>query len=71
MYQILTAIEIMDNEDEMTTVRDIKEYLQKIDYNIDLSIVNSSIRYYRRNGLIRCKHNPYKHPLNTSYQNGM
>ena len=52
----------MDNEKKMTTVQGIKEYLQKIDYNIDINIVNSSIRHYRRNGLIRRKHNPYKHP---------
>ena len=63
MYQILTAIEKMDNENNNTTVRAITEHLQIIDHNIDINIVNSSIRHYRKNGLIRRKHNPYKHPF--------
>lgn len=63
MHQILTAIEIMNNENNITTVRTVTEHLQMIDYNIDINIVNSSIRHYRRNGLIKRKHNPYKHPF--------
>jgi len=63
MYQILTAIEKMDNENNNTTVRAITEHLQIIDHNIDINIVNSSIRHYRKNGLIRRKHSPYKHPF--------
>lgn len=63
MYQILTAIEKMDNEKNNNTVRAITEHLQIIDHNIDINIVNSSIRHYRKNGLIRRKHSPYKHPF--------
>jgi len=59
MYQILTAIEKMDNENNIATVRVITEHLQIIDHNIDINIVNSSIRHNRRIGLIRRKHNPY------------
>ena len=69
MYQILTAIERMDNENKITTIRGITEYLQKIDHNIDINIVNSSIRHYRRNSLIRRKHNPYKHPFEYELSN--
>ena len=63
MYQIFTAIEIMNIMNKETTVLDITECLQEIDYNIDINIVNSSIRHYRSNGLIRRKHNPYKRPF--------
>ncbi len=59
MYQILTAIEIINNENKETAVRGITEYLQKIDHNIDINISNSSIRHYRGNGLIRRKHSLY------------
>jgi len=69
MYQILTAIERMDNENKMTTVRCIKEYLQKIDHNIEINIVNSSIRHYRRNGLLRRKHSPYRCPFEYELSN--
>ena len=49
----------MNNENKETIVRDIAESLQKIEPNIDSNNVNSSIRHYRRNGLISRKHNPY------------
>ena len=35
--------------------------LEAID--IDINIVNSSIRHYRTNGLVKRKHNPYKCPF--------
>ena len=53
----------MNKENKITTIRGITGYLQKIDHNIDINIINSSIRHYRRNGLIRRKHNPYKRPF--------
>lgn len=53
----------MHNENEITTVRGITEYLQNIDYNKDFNIENSSIRQYHRNGLIGCKYNSYKRPF--------
>ena len=61
MYQIFTAIEIMNNENNPTTIRDITVYLKKNEPDIDINIVNSSIRHYRKNGLVKRKHNPYKH----------
>ena len=69
MYQILTAIETMDNVNKITTVRGITEHLQVIDHHIDINTVNSSIRRYRRNGLIMRKHNPYKHPFDYKLSN--
>ena len=63
MYQILTVIETMNKENKITTIRSITEYLQVIAHHIDINIVNSSIRHYHRNGLIRRKHNLYKHPF--------
>lgn len=63
MYQILTAIEIIDNENNSTTIRDITEYLQKNEPEIDINIVNSSIRHYRKNGLVKRKHKPYLRPF--------
>jgi len=38
MYQILTVIEIMNNENKENIVRCIAEYFQKVGYNIDLNI---------------------------------
>ena len=61
-YQILSAIELMNNENEPTTVRDIYEYLKNDDEDITINIVNSSIRQYRRNRYIRRKHKPYLRP---------
>ena len=60
MYQILTAIEINYYENLDTTVRGITNYLRKAKLKVDINIVNSSIRHYRKSGLIRRKHNPYK-----------
>ena len=68
MYQILTVVEVMNNENKETIVRDIAESLQKIEPNIDSNNVNSSIRHYRRNGLISRKHNPIDALLNMSFQ---
>ena len=62
MHQILTAIERMDNENKITTVRGIMEYLKEYESNIDINIINSSIRHYRKNGLIKRKNEPYKRP---------
>ena len=39
----------MNNENKETAVREITEYLQEIDHNTDLNIVDSSIQHYRRN----------------------
>ncbi|MBA7642537.1 hypothetical protein ES703_50232 [subsurface metagenome] len=61
MYQILTAIERMDNENKITTIRGITEYLKENEQDITINITNSSVRHYRKNGFIRRKHNPYKH----------
>ena len=63
MYQTFTAMEIMNNEHNPTTIRDITEYLKKNEPDIDINIVNSSIRHYRKNGLVKRKHNPYKRPF--------
>ena len=39
MYQILTTIEIINNEHNPTTIRDITEYLQKNEPEIDINNV--------------------------------
>ncbi len=71
MYQLLSVVESMDNEGKTTTVRDITEYLRENDSekNINVNIVNSSIRHYRGNGLVRRKHNPYKRPYHYELSN--
>ena len=63
MYQILTTICIMNNEYNPTTIRDITLFLKKKEPDIDINIVNSSIRHYREKGLVKRKHNPYKRPF--------
>jgi len=55
-------IEIIQEEiDKPTTIRDITEYLN-VDSEITINIVNSSVRHYRENRLIKRNHNPYKRP---------
>ena len=61
-YQILSAIEFMNNDNIPTTSRDIYEYLLNDDPNITINIVDSSIRQYRHNRYIRRKHKPYLRP---------
>ncbi len=62
MYQILFATELLVNENRNTSVRGIYEYLIINDPYININIINSSIRHYRKNGLIKRKHKPYKRP---------
>ena len=38
-------------------------YLKKNEPYININIVNSSIRHYRENGLVKRKNNPYKRPF--------
>lgn len=66
MYQILTTIEIMNNEHNPTKIRDIMFSLKEKEPDIDLNIVNSSIRHYRKNGLVKRKQNPNKRPFEYS-----
>ena len=63
MLEILTVIEIMNNENRDTSVKNITKYLQKVNQEIELNIVNSSIRHYRKLGLIKRKHKPYLKPF--------
>lgn len=65
-YQVLSAILDMNNENNSTTIRGITEYLHKNEPEIEINIVNSSIRHYRKNGLVKRKHNPYKRPFGYS-----
>ena len=69
MYQIFTAIEIMNNKHNPTTIRDITVYLKKREPVININIVNSSIRHYRKNGLVKRKHDPYKRPYHYELSN--
>lgn len=66
MYQILTTIEIMNNKHNPTTIRDLKDYLKKNEPKIEINIVNSSIRHYRKIGLVKRKHKPYLRPFEYS-----
>ena len=63
MFQILSVLELINNERKNTTVRDLTEYLKTKDKKIDVNIINSSIRHYRKIGLIKRKHDPYKRPF--------
>ena len=65
MFQILSALELMNNERENTTVRDLTEYLKIKDKKIDVNIINSSIRHYRKNGLVKRKQDsrPFQYEL--------
>lgn len=63
MYQLLSVVEGMNNEDKSTTIRNITEHLKKIEPDININIINCSIRHYRKNGLVRRKHDPYKRPF--------
>ncbi len=56
----------MNNEHNPTTIREITVYLKKNEPDIDINIVNSSIRHYRKNGLVKRKHNLYKRPFEYS-----
>lgn len=69
MYQILITIEIMDNEYNPTTIRDITAFLKKSESDIDINVVNSSIRHYRKNGLVKRKHDHYKRPYHYELSN--
>ena len=63
MYQILYAVELLVNENRNTSVRGIYEYLKIDDLYININLINSSIRHYRKIGLIKRNHKPYKRPF--------
>ncbi len=62
-FQLLSTILDMNEQKLRTTIKDITELLKEIEPNIDINTVNSSIRHYRKNGLLKRKHNPYKRPF--------
>ncbi|MEE9378855.1 MAG: hypothetical protein V3V33_12560 [Candidatus Lokiarchaeia archaeon] len=64
--QLLNGILSMNSQGLSTTVNDITLFLMKNDSDIDINIVDSSIRHYRKSRLLRRKRNPYKpnkHPF--------
>ncbi len=53
----------MNEQKLRTTVKDITDFLKLKEPNIVINTVNSSIRHYRKNGLVKRKHNPYRRPF--------
>ena len=48
MYQIPTAKEIVNNDNNLTSIRDLKDYLKKNEPEIEFNIVNSSVCHNRK-----------------------
>lgn len=62
-YQILFSLLVLNNKGMPSKIIDIKEYIEKEDFYITENIVDCSVRQYRRNGLLKRRHDPYRRPF--------
>ena len=63
-YQILSIINQMINLNLKTIVRDITDFLLDVDCDISINIINSAVRHYGENRLLkRGNMQPYKYIL--------
>ncbi len=61
--QLLTTISDMNEENLRTRITDLVSYLSHNDPEISINIVDSSIRRYRKQRLVKRKHRPYVKPF--------
>lgn len=61
--QLLSTLSDMNEQNLRTRITDLVLYLNHNDPEITINIVDSSIRSYRKQRLIRRKHQPYVKPF--------
>ncbi len=61
--QLLTTLSAMNEQNLRTRISDLVSYLSHNDPEISINIVDSSIRSYRKQRLVRRKHRPYVKPF--------
>lgn len=73
MEEILTIIDILNADRELTTIRDITRFIKNSedfeDKVITFNIVDCAIRHYRKCGLVSRKHKPYFKPFRYKLSN--